>query len=104
MRSNAICLVQTTFCTDSAQLSGFMPTVLFDTLVMPSNSSQAALIINAIQQPRESQPGQSFRGLGDILAVPEPSTNSPWLNQSTTTQLQRGITDEAYEKIPAQLL
>jgi hypothetical protein len=29
---------------------------------------------------------------------------SPWLNQGTIAQVQRGISDEAYECIPAQLL
>jgi hypothetical protein len=32
------------------------------------------------------------------------STASPWLNQSTLIQIQRGITDEAYEMIPGRLL
>ena len=45
-----------------------------------------------------------FRSLGDLLATPELTTLSPWLNYSGAYQLQRGITDEAYEIIPSQLL
>jgi hypothetical protein len=74
------------------------------TITVSSNSPQAAAISDAIVLVRANQPTQTFRGLGDILAVPELSTNSPWLNLSSATQLQKGISDEAYEKIPAQLL
>lgn len=76
----------------------------FDTFVMESNSPQAAFIANAINAARSGQPSHYFRGLGDILIVPELSDASPWLNRSTGKQLQKGITDEAYEIIPSQLL
>ena len=36
--------------------------------------------------------------------MPELSTDSPWLNLSSAIQLQRGISDEAYERITLQLL
>jgi hypothetical protein len=73
----------------------------FDTLVMSSNSPQAAMIGTALDGIRASQPNQYFHNVGDILATPELSAASPWLN---TSGVNPGITDEAYEKIPAQLL
>lgn len=74
----------------------------FDTLVMSSNSPQAATIASALEAARASQPDQYFRAVGDILATPELTMASPWLNLSNAAL--SGITDEAYEKIPAQLL
>jgi hypothetical protein len=68
--------------------------------VMTSDSPQAALIADAISRARGSQPGQHYRDLGDILATPELSVASPWLNQGNTNV----ITDAAYEIIPSQLL
>jgi len=74
----------------------------FDTLVMSSNSPQAAIIGTALDTMRTSEPAQFFHDVGDILAAPELSIASPWLN--TIGGANSGITDEAYEKIPAQLL
>jgi hypothetical protein len=76
----------------------------FDTLVIASNSAQASLIANAIQVARAGQPGQYFREVGDILAVPQLSEQSPFLNRSSLIQQTNGISDEAYEAIPSQLL
>src|SRR5206468_819946 len=41
---------------------------------------------------------------GDVLATPALSVNSPWLNKSGLNQPIWGITDEAYEKIPSQII
>ena len=71
----------------------------FDTLVMSSNSPQAATIATALDSVRARQPDHYFRDVGDMLATAELTTASPWLNPT-----QSGITDDAYEKIPAQLL
>jgi hypothetical protein len=76
----------------------------FDTIVISSNSPQALAIANAIQTARANQPNQYFHDIGDILAVPQLSERSPFLNTSSGIQQTNGITDEAYEKIPAQLL
>jgi hypothetical protein len=45
----------------------------------------------------------SFHSPGEILAVPELSVASPWLNLSGEQTLF-GISEEAYETIPSQLL
>jgi len=73
-------------------------------LVMSSNSPQAAIIAAAILASRAAQPNQSFADPGDILATPELSLGSPWLNTNDVYELDWGITDAAYEAIPAQLL
>jgi hypothetical protein len=75
----------------------------FDSLLMTSNSLQAGIISDSVGNSRIGQPFQRFSTLGDLLSVPELSTTSPWLSRSTI-QLQKGITDEIYEKIPSQLL
>jgi hypothetical protein len=72
-------------------------------ILMQSNSPQAAMIAAAIDGKRLTQANQHFQSPGDVLATPELSTASPWLNLSLDQQ-QRGISDEAYEAIPSQLL
>jgi hypothetical protein len=71
-----------------------------DTIIISSNSSQASVIVDAIQSARAVQSNQFFQDVGDILAVPQLTVESPFLNLALTN----GITDEAYEIIPAQLL
>jgi hypothetical protein len=87
-----------------AELSSINPLVQFDLLAVASNSLQAAIVAGAIAHTRGNQPRQYFRSSGDILATPELSVASPWLNLGSAVQLQKGISDEAYEKIPTQLL
>ncbi len=71
-------------------------------LSMASNSPQAAVVVNAINFLRSSQPDQFFHDVGDILAAPELSVASPWL--ATNGSSSNAITDLAYEIIPSQLL
>jgi hypothetical protein len=87
---------------DSQLASGAMPQ--FETLVIRPHSPQARLVADAIESARASQPGGFFHDVGDILEVPELSDQSPYLNWNDSTQQQFGISDEAYEKIPAQSL
>jgi hypothetical protein len=76
----------------------------FETLTISSNSWQALLLAEAIATTRTNQPSQVFRNLGELFATAELSLASPWLNPSTSWQQLRGMTDSAYEIIPAQLL
>ena len=70
----------------------------------PSNSPQAATIAAALGRGA-FQPAQPvFPDIGDILATPELSMASPWLDLSSTAQLESSMNDEAYEAIPSQLL
>lgn len=77
----------------------------FNTNIISSNSPQAFTIANAITQARA---GANFYSIGDILAVPALSQNSPFLNLGGTgfgqQQMNYGIADWEYEAIPAQLL
>ena len=76
----------------------------FDSLIVTSNSAQAESVVASIFATRAGQSGGIFRSVGAILASPALSLASPWLSQSSSMQLQRGLTDEAYECLPAQLL
>jgi hypothetical protein len=86
-----------------AQLQSLTPPQ-FGVVVMSSNSPQASLIANAVESTRIGQPNQYFTEIGDILAIPQLTVNSPFLNWNDSVQQQRGISDEAYEIIPSQLL
>ncbi|MGA3141539.1 MAG: hypothetical protein ABSF10_00645 [Verrucomicrobiota bacterium] len=76
----------------------------FGTLVISSNSPQASAIVDAVQSARTGQPGQFFREVGNILATPQLTEQSPFLNWNDGVQSSNGISDEAYEIIPSQLL
>jgi hypothetical protein len=57
--------------------------------------------VSAIEAGRESQPGRFFRDVGDILAIPQLTEQSPFLNgKNPITE----ISDQANEAIPGQLL
>ncbi len=71
-------------------------------IVISSNSPQAMTIANALHSQQSGSPLGYFRETGDILAVPELTLASPFLNVTGVSALS--ITDEAYEKIPSQLL
>jgi len=91
-------------------LSNTTPTIArtaptnFDTLVMDSNSPQAQIIGDALNDSRLRRVPQYFREIGEILATRELTVESPWLDLSDEILLEYGLTDEAYEKIPEQLL
>jgi len=74
----------------------------FETLVMLSNSPQANIVASALVAARTAQPGGYFLNTGDLLITPALSMASPWLNQSSGPSTR--ISDEAFEKIPSQLL
>jgi hypothetical protein len=68
---------------------------------MDSNSPQTAVIVNGINVIRAAQLGGYFHDISAVLATPELTMNSPWLNQSLGPN---GISDVAYEMIPSQIL
>jgi hypothetical protein len=86
-----------------AQLQSLVPPQ-FGVFVMSSNSPQVSAIANAVEAARTGQPGQFFPDVGDVLTIPELTVNSPFLNWNDSVQQQKGISDEAYEIIPSQLL
>src|SRR5581483_314661 len=71
-----------------------------DSVLMDGNSPQLATVINGINGARQKQPRGLFRDVGNVLAVPELTMNSPWLNPA----LLNTISDAAYEAIPAQMI
>jgi hypothetical protein len=77
-----------------------------DTIVISSNSAAASIIVNAIQTNKAGSPNQTFLGIGDILATPQLSIQSPFLNLTNPApvMVEYGISDQAYEVIPSQLL
>jgi hypothetical protein len=85
-------------------IGGLIPTPTFDTYVMAGDSTQAGTIAASIAANRSARQNQSFNSIGDILSDPDLTQNSPWLNYTNLSQVQYGITDSAYEAIPAQLL
>ena len=79
-------------------------TIPFATFVMSSNSSQAAQLTEAVSRARSARPGHRFQGFTDFLTIPELSSASPWLNQSSTVQRWFGQTDAMLEAIPGPIL
>lgn len=75
----------------------------FDAWDVEGGSPQAALMVDAIQRTRAAQPGGRFAHIGALLAAPELTLLSPWLDRSAG-QVAWGISDEAYEALPSQLL
>jgi len=86
----------------------FNVTPQLDPVTMTGNSPQAAFIASALAQAKAGQLTQQFISVGDILSAPELSQSSPWLNRNdavySNDEVDYGISDEAYEAIPAQLL
>ena len=60
--------------------------------------------INVTRDNTNLFPSRVFTHLGDVLAAPALTERSPFLNQSTTLQMQKGISDAVYERIPQQIL
>ena len=71
-----------------------------------------AKIVNGINTTRTNTalfPSGSFKHLGDVLATPELTTTSPFLDHGTINaghnwQQERGLNDAAYEWIPQQIM
>lgn len=76
----------------------------FDPLIISSNSPQTSVMVNAIQSAQANQSGRYFHDVGDILAISRLTEQSSFLNWNDSVQQQGGISDEAYEIIPSQLL
>lgn len=99
--------VLTNSLSDSDLLNDYLigsRTPVFDSLTMSSNSPQAGIMSAAITRVRATETGGYFRDIGDLLATPELSINSPWLNLASRNQLRYGLSDEAYEAVPSALL
>jgi hypothetical protein len=60
--------------------------------------------INATRNNTNWFPTGTFTSLGDILAVPELTVASPFLNINSSFTAYRGLTDAAYEWLPQQMM
>jgi hypothetical protein len=70
----------------------------------PTNTP-LGMIWAGINRTRNSSAfGGSFKRTGDILATPELTVTSPFLNRSSDIQTQRGIDDATYERLPQMLM
>ena len=74
-----------------------------DRFIEPS-SPQMRTIVNGLNVTRSHFPNGLFEPMGNILATPELTVRSPFLNLSSQAQLQRGLTDDVVEQIPQQVL
>jgi hypothetical protein len=80
------------------------PSPDFASFTMSSNSPQAATLTEAVSVARSARTNRRFTGLADFLRVPELTVASPWLNVGDPFQYMFGMSDAAYEAIPAQIL
>ncbi len=85
-----------------------LPVRYEDMFVEPA-SPQLAQIVAGINSTRAQQtnyyvPNGVFTNLGSILATPELSTRSPFLNTGDTNQARTAIGELAYERLPQQIL
>lgn len=72
-----------------------------------SDNWQLAQIVNGangINATRSRFPGGRFRHLGDVLATPALTVQSPFLDWTDSTVYQLGLDDFAVERIPQQVL
>ena len=76
----------------------------FDPVIVSSNSPQAATVAAALDAARANRPGQRFRDLAEILATPELSLASPWLDTNGAAAFTSTVNDAACEALPSQLL
>jgi hypothetical protein len=84
-----------------------------DPVVIPPAGADAAggtnamvwKIWNGINRTRAAQPfNGTFKHLADVLATPELTVSSPLLNTNGNVQLQSGISDAVYERLPQMLM
>jgi hypothetical protein len=98
--------------TNSTAFPQFQPATYGLLTIDPAGSAVGQLVtaINTMRTQFKNADGLvgTFENIGDILSTPQLTEQSPFLNTTNTTlggkQLQYGISDEAYEAIPAQLL
>ena len=75
-----------------------------DPITMTGGSSQAGIISTGIAQTKANQPGQFFSSVGEILQTATLTEQSLWLDVNDANEQTYGISDEAYEAVPSQLL
>jgi hypothetical protein len=78
------------------------------TIVLSSNSPSTVLVAQAVAGSSGTNtafPGQRFAHFGDLLAVPQLSEQSPFLDTSALySRTAGGLNDEVFESLPTKLL
>ena len=81
------------------------PAGIYDQTLPHTSWPQVAQIVRGINAVRATTNFHgSFKHLGDILAVPQLTVESPFINRRTPQQRERAIDDAAMERIPQQIL
>ncbi len=75
----------------------------FSVITVTSNAPQTSDVVEEINRSRMAKRGEYFGDVAALLALPELSDASPWLNVSGAQRVA-GLSDEAYEALPSQLL
>ncbi len=76
-------------------------------VIQPSGgntNSPLWVIWDAVQKKRQTLRGATFNDFSELLAIPELTTRSPFLNYLPPNQVLHGLDDYAYERIPQQIL
>ena len=93
--------VTTNVSSDAAVGAGRSPS--FQQMVVDPASVQMLAIAGGVTRTRTLQTNRVFRTIGEVLATPELTVDSPFLNRSPRQRIY-GIDDAAYERIPQQVL
>jgi hypothetical protein len=81
------------------------PAGIYDQTLAPTQWPQVAQMVRGMNAVRATTNFHgSFKKLGDILAVPQLTVESPFINRATQQQRERAIDDAAVERIPQQIL
>ncbi|MFN7141177.1 MAG: hypothetical protein ACK4UN_17750, partial [Limisphaerales bacterium] len=90
---------------NSDQLNG-LTVPSYQALTIESSSLQLSNIVAGINATRSAtnRAHSTFATVGELLSTPELTVNSPFLNRSDDKQVQFGLSDAAYERIPQQIL
>lgn len=94
-------LVVYTNVLDDQMIGALLPT--FDPVIIQPSDLQIQSVVESMNTARNQQPRHYFSAIASWLQTSGLSTTSPWLN-SSPLQVLFGITDEAYEALPSQLL
>jgi hypothetical protein len=82
----------------------FIPPVGGYDATKPASWPPLLRIVNGIIQSRTNFQGNYYHQVGDILATPELTVNSPFINTNTAQAPAQALNDEVYERIPQQIL
>jgi hypothetical protein len=75
----------------------------YQELRVQPNSGQMLFMVDGINRARAQMTNGVFRTVGEVLATPELTVQSPYLNL-TQKQYENAIDDAVYEQIPRQVL